>query len=503
MEALLHVNELLGLALEQPVDRDTRPAGDDRGDVVLVDLLLHHGLELLLLPLGELVLERRQLAVADLGYTLQVAGALGALRVHAEVVDALRDLLDAVEVLFLLRPAGRELVAGRLGVRELALDRLSHVSRLLAHRGELDLELAHAPLRLVELDRRGVDLHAQAGGGFVDQVDRLVGQETVGDVAVGEHRRCDEGGVANPDAVVRLVALLQAAEDGDRVGDARLADEDGLETALERGVLLDVLAVLVERRRADGPELAAREHRLEHVRGVDGALGRPRPHDRVQLVDEEDDLALRVLDLAEDGLQPLLELAAVLGAGEESADVEGPDALALETLGDVPGNDPLREPLRDRRLPHTGVADQDGVVLRATREHLDHAADLLVAADHRVELAALGKLGEVAPELLERLVGALGVLRRDTLCSSDRLQGFEEGVAVDDVEREKQMLGRDELVLEPPHLLLGAIERLGERSGDPRLLRRTFDSGFRGEPRLGRRAKRRGRLPRTFAERAG
>ena len=73
----------------------------------------------------------------------------------------------------------------------------------------------------------------------------------VGDVAVGEHGRGDERGVADADAVVRLVALLQAAQDRDRVLDRRLADEDRLEAALERGVLLDVLAVLVERRRAD------------------------------------------------------------------------------------------------------------------------------------------------------------------------------------------------------------------------------------------------------------
>ena len=42
VEALLHVDQLLGLALEQAVDRDPGPAGDDGGDVVLVDLLLDH-----------------------------------------------------------------------------------------------------------------------------------------------------------------------------------------------------------------------------------------------------------------------------------------------------------------------------------------------------------------------------------------------------------------------------------------------------------------------------
>src|SRR6266508_4028630 len=300
--------------------------------------------------------------------------------------------------------------------------RLPHSGILLAHRRELDLELADAPLGLVELEGGGVDLHPQARGGLVDEVDRLVGEEPVRDVAVGEDRGRDERRVTDANAVVRLVALLQAAENGDRVHDGRLADEDRLEASLEGRVLLDVLAVLVERRRADRAQLAAREHRLQQIRGVDGALGGARANDRVQLVDEQDDLALAHLDLLEDGLDPLLELAAVLRAGEERADVERPHALALEALGHVARDDALCEALGDRGLPHSGVADQHRVVLRPPREHLDDAADLLVAADDRVELALFRELGEVAAELLERLVRALGVLRGDPLASADFLE---------------------------------------------------------------------------------
>ena len=112
--------------------------------------------------------------------------------------------------------------------------------------------------------------------------------------------------------------------------DRRLADEDRLEAPLERRVLLDVRAVLVERRRPDGPQLAAREHRLEQVPRGDRALGGAGADDRVELVDEEDDLALARGDLSEDGLEPLLELAAVLRARDERTDVERPHALSLE-----------------------------------------------------------------------------------------------------------------------------------------------------------------------------
>ena len=334
---------------------------------------------------------------------------------------------------------------------------------------------------LVELERRALDLHLQARRGLVDQVDRLVGELAVGDVAVGEDGRGDERGVADPDAVVRLVLLLQPAQDRDRVGDRRLADEDRLEAPLERSVLLDVLAVLVERGRADAAELAAREHRLEQVGGVDGALGRAGADDRVQLVDEEHDLALGVRDLGEHGLQPLLELAAVLRPGEERADVERPDALALEALGHVAADDPLREPLGDRRLADARLADQDRVVLRPPREHLDHAPDLLVAADHRVELAALGGLGQVAAELGERLVGALGVLARDALTAAHLLDPGEQLLARDGVERKQEVLGRDVLVLELPHLLEGAVEHAGEGGAGRGLARAAVCGRLGGE----------------------
>ena len=248
--------------------------------------------------------------------------------------------------------------------------------------------------------------------------------------------------------MVRLVALLQPAEDPDRVRHGRLADEDGLEAALERRILLDVRPVLVERRRADSAQLAAREHRLQQVAGRDGALGRARADDRVELVDEEDDLPLARGDLGEDGLEPLLELAAVLRTGDQRADVERPDALALEARGHVARDDPLREPLGDRRLPHARLADQDGVVLRPAREHLDRAADLLVPPDHRVELPLLGERGQVAPVLLERLVRALGILRGDALAAAHLLQRGEERLAWHEAEREEQVLDGDELVAE-------------------------------------------------------
>ncbi len=289
---------------------------------------------------------------------------------------------------------------------------------------------------------------------------------------------------------MRLVRLLQPAQDRDRVRHRGLADEDRLEAPLERGVLLDVLAVLVERRRADAAQFPARQHGLEHVRRVDCAFGGACADDGVQLVDEEDEVALGIANLGEDGLQPLLELAAVLRAREHCADVERPHALALQPLGHVAVDDALREPLDDCGLAGARLADQHRVVLRAAREHLDDATNLLVASDHRVELALLGRLGEVTAELRQRLIRALRILRGDALAATHRLDLRLQLVARDDVEREQQMLGRHVVVLHALRLVQRLVEHLRQRGRHGRLLLRALDARFRGQGGLRLRTER-------------
>jgi hypothetical protein len=94
----------------------------------------------------------------------------------------------------------------------------------------------------------------------------------------------------------------------------RFADEDRLESALERGVLLDVLSVLVERRRADGAQSPRASSGFIRLPASTAPSAAPGADDRVQLVDEEDDRAVARLDLVQDGLEPLLELSAILRA---------------------------------------------------------------------------------------------------------------------------------------------------------------------------------------------
>ena len=93
------------------------------------------------------------------------------------------------------------------------------------------------------------------------------------------------------------------------------------------------------------------------------------------------------------------------------AQVERQQALVLDAVGNVAVGDAQREAFGDRGLADAGLADQHRIVLGPAGEDLDGAADFLVAADHRVELALSRRLGEVARIFLQRVVAVLGALR--------------------------------------------------------------------------------------------
>ena len=96
VQALLHVDELLDLALHEARDRDAGPAADDLGDVLGVDLLLEEagvGRRSRASASASALLELGDLAVAQLGGALQVGVALGALGLAVRLLEALLDLL--------------------------------------------------------------------------------------------------------------------------------------------------------------------------------------------------------------------------------------------------------------------------------------------------------------------------------------------------------------------------------------------------------------------------
>ncbi len=294
-------------------------------------------------------------------------------------------------------------------------DPLLHIQDPVAQLGGLLVLLVRDRLvlvqgQLLELPLQGPYVRAlgpgpqpHPGTGLVDQVDGLVRQAAVGEITVGQLHGRHQRLVGVADLVVGLVAVPQAAQDLDRVRGGRLRDHDRLEAAGQRRVLLDP-AVLLQGGGAHDVQLAAGEGRLEDVAGVHrtavAATGTG-AHDRVQLVDEDDQLLGVGADLTDDVVHPLLEVTPVAGARDHARQVQGDHAASAQYVGHVPLGDALRQPLHDGGLADARVTDQHGVVLAAAGEDLDGLLDLLVPADHRVDAPLPCQFGEVAAVLVQ------------------------------------------------------------------------------------------------------
>ena len=198
----------------------------------------------------------------------------------------------------------------------------------------------------------------------------------------------------------------------------------------------------------------------------------------------------------EHALEALLELAAIFRAGDERAHVEREQLLVADRFRHVAIDDAQRQALDDRRLADAGLADQHRIVLGAPRQHLDGAADLLVAADHRIELAVARGLGEVAGVFLQRVILVLGARRVGGAALADvvdrRVERLRRDAGVGQNlgrlrallhrQRQQQALDGDERVARLLGDLLGVVEQARRRRRHIELpSARPFDLGQLGE----------------------
>ena len=170
----------------------------------------------------------------------------------------------------------------------------------------MDLKFAE---RFAQGQRLRHFVHPHAAGGLVHQIDGLVRQEAIGDVAGRKPRGRAQRLIADGNLMMCLVGLADALEDVNRLFDGRLFHQHGLEAALQRGVPLDVLAILIQRGGADTLQLTARQGRLQQIRGIHAAARAARAHQHVDFVNEKNGVAIG--DLLDHLLEALLELAAV------------------------------------------------------------------------------------------------------------------------------------------------------------------------------------------------
>jgi len=271
--------------------------------------------------------------------------------------------------------------------------------------------------------------------------------------------------------VVYLVLFLKPAEYGYSFLHSGLAYVNLLKTPLERGVLLYILLILVQRSRPYTAQLSSGKCRLKHVRRVYSPFRRSCADDGLQFVYKKYYAAVGFFYFLKDRLKPVLELAAKLGSGQHGTDIERHQPFVPKIFRHSSGHHSLRYSLHYRRLSDTRLADKYGIVLCAAGQHLYNPTNLFVAAYNRIQPAFTRSLGQISCVFIKSLIFGLRILIGNTLVPAHTDQRFQNGVAVYSLRRkysahfrvgsggrQKKMLGRRVFVLEPVHLLQRAFQ---------------------------------------------
>ena len=242
--------------------------------------------------------------------------------------------------------------------------------------------------------------NAHARARFVNHVNGLVRQETILNVALGQRHRRLQRFIGEVHVMVRLVAVTQAFHNANGLFRGRFGNRKRLEATRQGAIFLEVLAELFKRGGANNLDFATAQRRLQNSSGVNGAFSGTGANQRMDLVDEQDNLAV-VLHFLDAFLQALFEFTAKLAARHQRGHIQRDNALATQQIGHLIRHDELGQSFHHGGFAHARLAQQQRVVLLATRQDLHHALDFFRAADNGVQLAIARFFCKIGAEFLQ------------------------------------------------------------------------------------------------------
>ena len=390
---LLQVEQFLSFGFNQTADFNAGPAGDDLGDHFFVDGFLNQSVfaSFIGLACGNSGFQFRNGAVAQSCGVFITGIVLSLLQIKFGFFQSLLVFLSQFNQTFFIFPLGVEFVSLFLQAAHFSLDFIAAFFGLLVifihQRSLLNLKKHDLTLEFIQFLRHGFHFHLQGGTGFIHQVNGLIRQKTVCDIAVAQACRGNQGIIVNMNTVIGFETVFQAAQNRNGIFYIWFADLNLLETTFQRGIFFDVLAVFVECGGTDHVQFASCQHWFKQICCVHAAFGFAGAYQVVDFINEQDNLSLAVLDFIQNGFQTLFEFAAVFSARDQAAHIQLDELLVFQgfrhiILENTPGQSFYYGSFAD-----TGFTDEDRVVLGFTGKNFHDTADLLVTSDDGVDFA--------------------------------------------------------------------------------------------------------------------
>ncbi len=147
-----------------------------------------------------------------------------------------------------------------------------------------------------------------------------------------------------------------------------------------------MLPILLDGGSPHASQLTAGQSRLQHIGGINRPFGSTRPHERMHLIDEEDDFPLRISNLFEECFESILKFSSVFCPCNQGAHVKGHDPFIFQGFRDVPLNNSLGKTFHNGCLTHPGFPYEHWIVFGSAGEDLDDPPNFVISANHRVQI---------------------------------------------------------------------------------------------------------------------
>src|SRR5574344_1482579 len=346
VQFFLQMQQFFTFALHHPCHRYTGPSAYHLSDIVGRHLFTYHGITVLrtsqlFVYMCYIVIKRFQSDVPFFGLLFQI-------------FDLLFVLLYLIDQSTFALPFGAErlLLIFQFGY---ILIQLGYFWQVILPFDSLAFyfQLFQSTRNLIQFLRHRVAFHSQFGGSLVHQVDSLVRQETVRDIPLRQLHGSDTGIILNTHLMVVLVTFLQSTQDTDGTHFVRFIHHHGLETTFQRLVLFEILLVFVERRGTYRAQFTTSQSRFQNIRRIHSSFTAAGTHQRMYLIDEEDDVTVALCHLVDHALQSFLEFTFIFGTCEQSPHIQREQLLVFQVFRHIPPYDTFGEPFHDSRLTRT------------------------------------------------------------------------------------------------------------------------------------------------------
>ena len=228
------------------------------------------------------------------------------------------------------------------------------------------LHLHYLTAQFIQLGRHGIQFCFNQRTCLIYQINCLIRQKSVGDITIGQYSCTDQCIIHNLNTMIYLIAFLQTTQNRYRIFHRRFVYHDRLETTLQCRVFLNILTVFIQCGGTDTVQFAPRQHRLQHIAGIQRSISLTGSNNRMQLINKQDDLSVAVLHIIQYSFQTLLKFAPVLRSGNQRTHIQRKNLFILQAFRYIAPDNTLCQSFCHRSFANTGFTDQHRIILRLT-----------------------------------------------------------------------------------------------------------------------------------------